>query len=134
MTDTLDRATGISVVPVRHGGREIGAYVVRPGGAEFVPAVDVSRIAVAALGAATAMTVALSVAIGLRRRPVVGSIAMGPGGWVSLKRTSSPRLRDTARRPWWAHVLQAHRLVPEGNGPARRSTSVLCRTGRAGRA
>ena len=116
MTTTIDRATDISVIPVRHGDREIGAYVLRPGGAEFVPAVDVSRIAMAALGAATAVAVAVSAAVALRRRPMVGSIAMGPGGWVSLKRTSTPPLRDATPRPWWAHLLRAHRLVPRAVG------------------
>ena len=110
---TGTRDDHVTVVPVRHGEREIGAYLVRPDGATFVPAVDVSRIAVAALGAATAMTVALSVARAVRRRPAIGTVTMGPGGWVSLKRTGMPPLRDRARRPWWAHALRAHRLVVE---------------------
>jgi hypothetical protein len=40
----------------------------------------------------------------------VGSLSMGPGGWVSFKRTAAPPLRD-AGRPWWARLLGAHELV-----------------------
>jgi len=101
----------VTVRPVRHGDREIGAYVVGPEGARFVPAVDPTVIAVAALGTATVMTVALSLAGALRRRPAIGTVTMGPGGWVSLKRTGSPPLRQGGHRPWWAHLLRAHRLV-----------------------
>ena len=104
-------AEHVTVLPVRHGDREIGAYVIGAEDARFVPAVDPTAIALAALGAATAMTVALSVAGAVRRRPAIGTVTMGPGGWVSLKRTGSPPLRDDGRRPWWAHVLRAHRLV-----------------------
>jgi hypothetical protein len=102
-------AEHVTVRPVRHGDREIGAYVIGAEGARFVPAVDPTVIALAALG--TAMTVALSIAGAIRRHPAIGTVTMGPGGWVSLKRTSSPPLRDGGRRPWWAHLLRAHRLV-----------------------
>jgi hypothetical protein len=104
-------AEHVTVIPVRHGDREIGAYVAGPDRAEFVPAVDVARIVGAALLAATAMTIAASVAAAVRRRPAIGTVTMGPGGWVSLKRTGAPPLRDGAARPWWAHALRAHRLV-----------------------
>ncbi|MEV6492718.1 hypothetical protein AB0M20_29475, partial [Actinoplanes sp. NPDC051633] len=62
---------------------------------------------------APVMVAAASVAVAVRRRPAIGTVTMGPGGWVSLKRTGSPPLRDGARRPWWAHALRAHRLVVE---------------------
>jgi hypothetical protein len=58
------------------------------------------------------MTIALSAAVAVRRRPAIGTVTMGPGGWVSLKRAGAPPLRS-APRPWWAHVLKAHRLVVE---------------------
>ena len=104
-------AEHVTVRPVRHGDREIGAYVIGAEGVRFVPAVDPTVIALAALGTATAMTVALSIAVAVRRRPAIGTVTMGPGGWVSLKRTGSPPLRDGSGRPWWAHMLGAHRLV-----------------------
>jgi hypothetical protein len=101
----------ITLHTVRHGDREIGAYVVGPHGATFVPAVDATLIALAALATATAMTVALSIATAVRRRPAIGAVTMGPGGWVSLKRTGTPQLQAATPRPWWAHLLRAHRLV-----------------------
>jgi hypothetical protein len=45
---------------------------------------------------------------------------MGPGGWVSLRRTGSPPLRDGSPRPWWAHLLRAHRLVVGAGRPGER--------------
>ncbi|MFG1605183.1 hypothetical protein [Actinoplanes sp. NPDC049265] len=128
----MDDGGNLTIVPVRHGDRTIGAYVPGPDDrVTYVPAVDVSRIAMAALGAATAMAVALSAAVALRRRPVVGAISMGPGGWVSLKRTGVPPLHDATPRPWWAHVLRAHRLG--ALGPVRTGPPALCRSGRGGR-
>jgi hypothetical protein len=114
MVDDRLEATAdhVTVIPVRHGDHEIGAYVVGPDTARFVPAVDATRIVVASLATATAMTIALSIAVAVRRRPAIGTVTMGPGGWVSLKRAPAPPLRP-ARRPWWAHVLKAHRLVVE---------------------
>jgi hypothetical protein len=94
-----------NTVPVRDGKREIGAYVTGP--ATYVPAVDVNRIV--ALTAATISVVAIAVA--LRRRPAIGAVTMGPGGWVSVKGAALPPLRDGGRRPWWARLLRAHRLV-----------------------
>jgi hypothetical protein len=112
MSTTVHAGTEhVTVIPVRRGDREIGAYVAGPDNVDFVPAVDVARIVGAALGAATAMTIAVSVAAAARRRPAIGTVTMGPGGWVSLKRTGAPPLRDGAARPWWAHALRAHRLV-----------------------
>jgi hypothetical protein len=111
--DSARTAQRCEVIPVRRGGRQIGAYVVEPAGTRFVPAVDVTTIVVAALAAATAASTAVSIGLALRRRPVVGSVTMGPGGWLSLKHGTPPPLRATAAtdRPWWAHLLRAHRLV-----------------------
>jgi hypothetical protein len=100
-----------TVIPIRHGDREIGAYIVGRDDARFVPVVDVTLIVVTALGAATAMTVAVSIATAARRHPTIGTVTMGPGGWLSLKRSGPPPIRSGASRPWWAHVLRAHRLV-----------------------
>jgi hypothetical protein len=99
------------VIPVQHGDHEIGAYVIGPRRTTFVPAVDATRIATAALAAAAISTVAIAVAVAVRRRPAIGTVAMGPGGWVSVKGTGLPPLRDGTTRPWWARLLRAHRLV-----------------------
>jgi hypothetical protein len=99
------------VLPVRHGRHEIGAYVLGPRRTVFVPAIDVTRVATAALAAATIATVAVALATAVRRRPAIGTVTMGPGGWVSLKGTGSPPLHDGTARPWWARLLRAHRLT-----------------------
>ncbi|GGN50892.1 hypothetical protein FHR83_008830 [Actinoplanes campanulatus] len=102
------------VQPVRRGRREIGAYATGPDGTVFVPAVDVTTIAVAALGAAALIATAVSAGVAVRRPPAVGSVTMGPGGWVSLRRSTAPALRavrSSGHRPWWAGLLGAHRLV-----------------------
>jgi hypothetical protein len=100
-----------TVVQVRRGDRPIGAYVVGDHSAVYRPAVDVTRLGMAALATVAVSAVAVSAAVAVRRRPVIGSVSMGPGGWVSLKRAGAPPLRDGSRRPWWAHLLRAHRLV-----------------------
>jgi hypothetical protein len=100
-----------TVVQVRQGERPIGAYLVDDHTAVYRPAVDVTRLGMAALATVAVSAVAASAAVALRRRPAIGSVSMGPGGWVSLKRTSAPPLRNRADRPWWAHLLRAHRLV-----------------------
>jgi hypothetical protein len=94
------------VIPVRRGDRDIGALVIGPERTKFVPAVDATWIATAALAA----VVAVAAAAAVRRRPAIGAVSMGPGGWVSVKGTA-PGLRDGAARPWWAKLLRAHRLV-----------------------
>jgi hypothetical protein len=38
---------------------------------------------------------------------------MGPGGWVGLKGAALPPLRPARRRPWWARLLRARRMVVE---------------------
>jgi len=98
-----------TVHEVRRGERPIGVYVVDDHSAVCRPAVDVTVLGLAAL-ATVAVAVAVAAAVAVRRRPAIGSVSMGPGGWVSLKRTGSPPLRDGSPRPWWAHALRAHRL------------------------
>jgi hypothetical protein len=100
-----------TVHEVRQGERPIGVYIVDDDSAVYRPAVDVTVLGVAALATVAVSAVAVSTAIAARRRPVIGSVSMGPGGWISLKRTAGPPLRDGGPRPWWAHVLRAHRLV-----------------------
>jgi hypothetical protein len=100
------------LVPVRRGDREIGAYATGPAGRTvFVPAADVTRIATTALAAVTIAAIAVSAALAARRRPAVGAVTMGPGGWISIKGAALPPLRDGAARPWWARLLRSHRLV-----------------------
>jgi len=101
----------MTTTSVRRGDREIGAYI----DGRFVPAVDATTVAVAALAAAAVAAAGVSVGLALRRRPAIGTVTMGPGGWISLKRTGRLPLRATrAKRPWWAHLLRAHRLVERG--------------------
>jgi hypothetical protein len=109
MTTSLDARTGVTVLPVRDGDRTVGAWVVGTDTAVFRPVVDVNRLAAVALGAAAAVTIAAAI----RRRPAIGTVTMGPGGWISLKRTTRPALRSATPRPWWARMLRAHRLVVE---------------------
>src|SRR5690349_20162852 len=106
MTTTLDgRATAappdpVTVLPVTDGERPVGAWIVSPDGATFRPVVDVTRLAGAALAAAGAATMAVAVVIAAgRRRPEIGTVTMGPGGWVSIKRTALPPLRSGTPRP-----------------------------------
>ena len=102
------------IVPVQRGTRAIGAYVTQHQETTFVPAVDVTVIAVAAMATVAVATASVCAGIALRRRPAIGSVTMGPGGWVSLKRAAQPPLRAArTARPWWAHALRAHRLVTE---------------------
>ncbi|GAB2584090.1 hypothetical protein Aab01nite_54590 [Paractinoplanes abujensis] len=102
--------TPITVTPVRRGDREIGAYI----DGRFVPAVDATTVALAALATAAVATAGISVGFALRRRPAIGTVTMGPGGWVSLKRTTRPALKaGRPARPWWARLLRARRLVVE---------------------
>ncbi|MBQ0988732.1 hypothetical protein [Micromonospora sp. H61] len=99
-----------TVTPVRRGDREIGAYI----DGRFVPAVDATTVALAALATAAVATAAVSAGLAMRRRPAIGTVTMGPGGWISLKHTGRPPLRAASTsRPWWAHLLRAHRLVEQ---------------------
>jgi hypothetical protein len=109
---------GTVLVPVvRTRGRStrpVGAYEISARGVRFHPVVEPGRLA--AYGAVA--LVAFAAAHAWRRPPAIGSVSMGPGGWVSLKGASLPPLRASAcqsrrrpSRPWWAHLLRAHRLV-----------------------
>jgi hypothetical protein len=106
-------------VPGRHGDRVIGSYVAEQGQVRWIPAVDVDRLARHALGVAALVVVAAGAVAGLRGRPgpAVRSIRMGPGGWVSFKRSVGPMLRTDPgpahSRPLWARALGAHRLMVE---------------------
>jgi hypothetical protein len=103
----------VTVVPVRNGKRTIGAYIVSKDSARFEPALDVTPMAVTALGVAAVIGVAVALATASRRPPAIRSVTMGPGGWVSLKGTALPPLSGTGMtaRPWWARALGARRLV-----------------------
>ncbi|MDG4830928.1 hypothetical protein O7627_16665 [Solwaraspora sp. WMMD1047] len=114
------------LVPVERGGRPVGAYLVTGTTARFTPVVDLDQVLSAALAAVTVTAAAVSlVAIRRRRPPVIGTVTMGPGGWVSLKGLPGPDLRasrsgGTGRRPLWARILRAQRLVVEPPARARR--------------
>jgi hypothetical protein len=110
MTTTLEGPPDL--VTVRAGRREIGVYTVGSNRITFVPAVDVTAIVLAAMATTFLTATAVAIAVAVRRQPSVGTVTMGPGGWVSVKRASCPPLRSAASpRPWWAHALRAHRLV-----------------------
>jgi hypothetical protein len=98
------------VVPVE---RAAAVVIVDRNGARLRPVVDIERLAWCAV-TASALAAAAVVAAGVtRRRPAIGSVSMGPGGWVSLKGAALPPLRPATRRPWWARLLRARRLVVE---------------------
>jgi hypothetical protein len=101
----------ITVIPVMDGDRQVGAWLVGPATATYRPVVDVTRLAGAALAAGAVAAAAAVLASAVRRRPAIGAVTMGPGGWVSVKRSGCPPLRDRSPRPWWARLLGAHRLA-----------------------
>nr|WP_221377176.1 hypothetical protein [Actinoplanes polyasparticus] len=102
-------------MPIRHGRRTVGAYVMTPQGVRFQPATDVTRIVVTAVTTVALTVVTIAIAVAVRRPPAIRSVTMGPGGWVSLKGTALPPMRDSVApsRPWWARSLRARRLVVE---------------------
>jgi hypothetical protein len=101
-----------TVLPVQDRQRIVGAYVVGGDGVTYRPAVDVTRLATLGFGAVAVVAVAVTATAALGgRRPAVGPITMGPGGWVSLRGLPAPALRPAAKRPWWARALRARRLV-----------------------
>lgn len=55
---------------------------------------------------------AVAAALTTRRTGTVRNISMGPGGWISFRGFRQPaRIRTTSgNRPWWAHLLAAHRV------------------------
>lgn len=100
------------VVPVGPtGGRPVAVVIADRDGVRYRPVVDVERLAWCAV-TASALAAAAVVAAG-RGRPAIRSVQMGPGGWVSLKGAPLPPLRPRTRRPWWARLLRARRLVVE---------------------
>ncbi|HYN94318.1 MAG TPA: hypothetical protein VES42_10765 [Pilimelia sp.] len=100
---------GVTLVPVSHRDRTVGAYIVRDGAAAFHPVVDVTRIVAWSLAATTAT---VAIAVTRRRAPAIGTVTMGHGGWLSLKGQPPPALRAASHdRPWWARLLRARRLV-----------------------
>ncbi|WP_229406705.1 hypothetical protein [Micromonospora sp. NBRC 110038] len=101
-----------AVVPVARDGRPVGAFVLAGGRVRYRSLVGPDQVLAAAAGALAVglVTAAVAVVAGRRRPPAIGTVRMGPGGWVSLRGVRAPALRSTAPRPWWAHVLRAHRL------------------------
>ena len=103
-----------TVVPVLDGERQVGAWLVGPEKTVFRPVVDLTRLAGAALVATGVIVIGtVAVAGATRRRPAIGSVTMGPGGWLSVRRAAIPTPRPGRPRPWWAHLLRARRLVVE---------------------
>lgn len=118
MTTTIDErppltrpSETVTVIPVRHGDREVGAWITGPGGATYRPVIDVTRLAGAALATVGAVAIASAAVVAARQRPAIGRVTMGPGGWVSVKGLPKPSLRPESPRPWWARLLRAHRLT-----------------------
>jgi hypothetical protein len=109
----LPGPAGVSLVPVRRKGRTVGVYLLSGGSVRYRPVVDADHV-VSAVAAVTAVTVlGASVAAARRRVPAVGTVSMGPGGWVSFKGVPAPALRAGRHRPWWARLLRARRLAVE---------------------
>ena len=95
--------------------RPLGALAIHADGTvSFVPVVDPQRLAWCAVAGLVAVAAVASAGVAARRRgPSIGAVHMGPGGWVSLKGAAPSRLSPSRRRPWWARLLRAHRLVVE---------------------
>ena len=119
MTTSFDRRTAaaassaqVTVLPVQDGERPVGAWIVGSQAAVFRPVVDIDRLAVMSLAAVAAVAVAAVATT--HRRPAIGTVTMGPGGWISIKGATRPPLRaPAAPRPRWARLLRARRLVVE---------------------
>ncbi|MFJ8580871.1 hypothetical protein [Micromonospora sp. NPDC093277] len=102
-----------ALVPVTHEGRPLGAFVLSGGRVRYRRVVDPDQLVAAAAGAFAVAALTAAVAVAARRRPpTIGTVRMGPGGWVSLRGARTPALRPD-RRPWWARLLRARRLVVE---------------------
>ncbi|MCM4084855.1 hypothetical protein [Paractinoplanes hotanensis] len=97
-----------TVVPVLDRDRPVGAWIIERDRVVFRPVIDLTGLAGALLAFSA---VAVTAVAASRRRTAIGAVTMGPGGWVSVKGTGTPRLRSDAHRPWWAHLLGAHPLV-----------------------
>lgn len=107
----LPGAPATALVPVTRAGRPVGAFVLSAGRVRYRPVVDRDQLVAAAAGAFAVAALTTAVAVVARRRPpAIGAVTMGPGGWVSLRGARVPALRPR-RRPWWARLLRARRLV-----------------------
>ncbi|MFI9640812.1 hypothetical protein ACIG87_12215 [Micromonospora sp. NPDC051925] len=108
----LPGSPAAALVPVTRDGRAVGAFVLAGGRVRYRALPDPDRVLAAAAGAATVALLTAAVAVVARRRPpAIGTVTMGPGGWVSLRGARVPALRPATPRPWWARVLRARRLV-----------------------
>ncbi|WBC15384.1 hypothetical protein O7600_00665 [Micromonospora sp. WMMA1998] len=106
----LPGTPGAALVPVTCSGRPVGAFVLADGRVRYHRVVDPDQLVTAATGAFAVAALTAAVALWSRRRPpAVGSVTMGPGGWLSLRGASIPRPRPEDR-PWWARLLRAHPL------------------------
>ena len=109
---TLPGTPAAALVPVTRDGRAVGAFVLTDGRVRYRALPDPDRVLAAAAGAAAVALVTAGVAVVARRRPpAIGTVTMGPGGWVSLRGARVPTLRPAPPRPWWARLLRARRLV-----------------------
>jgi hypothetical protein len=102
-----------TVTPVlRHRtGRTVGVIVEDGEGAHWQPTPDVEGLVRLGIVAAAAVALPVGLATAIRRPAArVDRLSMGPGGWVSFKGFAVPRGRPQ-RRPWWAHLLRAHRVT-----------------------
>ncbi|MFJ8206327.1 hypothetical protein [Micromonospora chalcea] len=100
-----------ALVPVHRDGRPVGVFVAAGGRVRYRRVVEPDQLVAAATGAFAVAALTAAVAVWSRRRPPsVGTVTMGPGGWVSLRGLPAPRLRPDDR-PRWARVLRARRLV-----------------------
>ena len=97
-----------AVVPITRGDRTIGVVLVDGTSCRWQPTSDLDRMATVATVTAGAVATAGVLAAALRR-PKVQRITMGPGGWVSFKGDTGPKMRGP-RRPWWAVLLRARRF------------------------
>ena len=100
------------VVPIGPAGdRPVAVVIVDRDGVRMRPVVDIERLAWCVVTASAVVAAAVVAGSMTRRRPAIGSVSMGPGGWISLKGAQLPPLRPHTRRPWWARILRARRLV-----------------------
>ncbi|GAA3783835.1 hypothetical protein [Micromonospora maritima] len=108
----LPGTPGAALVPVTCSGRPVGAFVLADGRIRYRRVVDPDQLVAAATGAFAVAALTAAVALWSRRRPpAVGTVTMGPGGWLSLRNTPTPHPRSrSGPRPWWARLLRAHPL------------------------